>query len=215
MSNINNSLWEELKQMFSDSDKNIKVNRSKKSKGDNTLDVLKITPKSALGSVLFNTSGITVDNWVRVLGAENEENRGILSYNRINENGVANTIDNMLIVADDVVGGIFALNAGKFSDGIGDVWYFAPDTLQWESLEMKYSEFISWIARGNTDEFYSELRWSKWRDDVSNVNFDEAILIYPFLWSNEVKIEKADKKIVPVEELLNINQEYSKKLNFS
>lgn len=215
MSNINNSLWEELKQMFSDSDKNIKVNRSKTSKGDNTLDVLKITPKSALGSVLFNTSGITVDNWVRVLGAENEENRGILSYNKINENGVANTIDNMLIVADDVVGGIFALNAGKFSDGIGDVWYFAPDTLQWESLEMKYSEFISWIARGNTDEFYSELRWSKWRDDVSNVNFDEAILIYPFLWSNEVKIEKADKKIVPVEELLNINQEYSKKLNFS
>ena len=211
MSDIDNSLWKELKQMFSDSDKNIKVNRSKASKRHNTLDVLEITPKSVLGSVLFNTSGITVDNWVRVLGAENEENRGILSYNKINENGAANTIDKMLIVADDVVGGIFALNAGKFSDGIGDVWYFAPDTLQWESLEIKYSEFISWIARGNIDEFYSTLRWSKWRDDVSNVDFDEAILIYPFLWSKELNIENADKKIVPVEELLNINQEYSRK----
>lgn len=215
MSNIDNLLWEKLKKMFSDSNKNIKLNQSKTNNRQGTLDKLKITSKSALGSILFNTFGITVDNWIRVLGSENQENRGILSYNKIDENGVANTIDKMLIVADDVVGGIFALNAGKFSDGIGDVWYFAPDTLQWESLEMKYSEFISWIAMGDTDEFYSTLRWSKWKNDVSNLTFDEAILVYPFLWSNEVEIEKADKKAVPVEELLNINQEYSKKFNLS
>jgi len=215
MSNIDNSLWGELNKMFSDSNKNIKLNRGNTSNGQNALDVLKITSKSALGSILFNTSGITVDNWIRVLGSENEENRGILSYNKINENGVASNIDKMLIVADDVVGGVFALNAGKFSDGIGDVWYFAPDTLQWESLEMKYSEFVSWISMGNTDDFYSTLRWSKWKDDVSNVTFDEAILVYPFLWSNEIEIEKADKKTVPVEELLNINQEYSEKFKLS
>lgn len=213
--NINNNLWEELKKMFSDSNKNIKLIISKTNDGQNTLDILKITSKSALGSILFNTGGITVDNWIRVLGSENQENRGLLSYNKINENGVANAIDKMLIVADDVVGGIFALNAGKFSDGIGDVWYFAPDTLQWESLEMKYSEFISWIVMGNINEFYSSLRWNRWKDDVSNLTFDEAILVYPFLWSNEVQIEKADKKIVPVEELLNINQEYSKKFKLS
>ena len=215
MSNIDNSLWEELNKMFNDSNKNIKLNRSKTNDGQNTLGMLKITSKSVLGSILFNTSRITVDNWIRVLGAENQENRGILSYNKINENGVANAIDKMLIVADDVVGGVFALNAGKFSDGIGDVWYFAPDILQWESLELKYSEFISWIAMGNIDEFYSSLRWNKWKDDVSNLTFDEAILVYPFLWSNEVQIETADKKIVPAEELLNINQEYSKKFNLS
>ncbi len=201
--------------MFSDSNKNIKLNRSKNNEGQNALDMLKITSQSALGSILFNTSGITVDNWIRIFGSESEENRGILSYNKISENGVASKIDKMLIVADDVVGGVFAMNAGKFSDGIGDVWYFAPDTLEWDSLEMKYSEFISWVVMGNTDEFYCTLRWSKWKDDVSNVNFDEAILVYPFLWSNEVEIEKADKKIVPVEELLNINQEYSKKFKLS
>lgn len=215
MSNIDNNLWEELNKMFSDSDKNIKINIAKTNNGQYALEALKITSKSALGSILFNTAGITVDNWIRVLGSENEENRGILSYNKIDEDGVAKNIEKMLIVADDVVGGVFALNAGKFSDGIGDVWYFAPDTLQWESLEMKYSEFISWIATGNTDEFYSALRWNKWNDDVSNVTFDEAILIYPFLWSNEIQIEKAEKKLVPVEELLNINQEYSIKFNLS
>ena len=215
MNNINNNLWEELKKMFSDSNKNIKLSISKTNDGQNTLDILKITSKSALGSILFNTCGITVDNWIRVLGSENQENRGLLSYNKINENGVANVIKKMLIVADDVVGGVFALNAGKFLDGIGDVWYFAPDTLQWEALEMKYSEFISWIAMGNIDEFYSSLRWNRWKDDVSNLTFDEAILVYPFLWSSKVQIEKADKKIVPAEELLNINQEYSKKFKLS
>ncbi len=80
---------------------------------------------------------------------------------------------------------------------------------------MKYAEFISWIAMGNTDEFYSTLRWNKWKDDVGNLTFDEAILIYPFLWSEEVQIEKAAKKTVPAEELLNINQEYSKKFKLS
>ena len=215
MSSIDNGLWEELNKMFCNSNRNIMLSRVKMSNGQDALDALKITSKSALGSVIFNTAGITVDNWIRVLGSENEENRGILSYNKIGEDGVAKNIDKMLIVADDVVGGVFALNAGKFSVGIGDVWYFAPDTLQWESLEMKYSEFISWIAIGNTDEFYRTLRWSKWKDDVCNVTFDEAILIYPFLWSNEIEIEMAEKKLVPVEELLKINQEYSTKFKLS
>lgn len=95
--------------MFNDSNKNIKLNKGKTSNGQNALDVLKITSKSALGSILFNASGTTVDNWIRVLGSENEENRGILSYNKTNENGVANNIDKMLIVADDVVGGTLHL----------------------------------------------------------------------------------------------------------
>ncbi len=121
MSNINNNLWEELNKMFSDSSKSIKLNKNKTNDGQNTLDILKITSKSALGSILFNTSGITVDNWIRVLGSENQENRGILSYNKIDENGASNAIEKMLIVADDVVGGVFALNAGKFPDEIGAV----------------------------------------------------------------------------------------------
>lgn len=149
--------------MFSDSNKNIKLNMYKTSIGQYTLYMLKITSKSALGSLIFNTSGLTVDNWIRIVGYENKENIGIISYNKINEHGLSNSIDKMLIVGDDVIGGIFALNVGKFADKIGDVSNFAPNTLQWEALEMKYYEFITWIVLGNTDEFYSTLRWSKWQ----------------------------------------------------
>ncbi|MGH1144965.1 DUF2625 family protein [Bacillus pseudomycoides] len=215
MDTINNGLWKEISNMFTDSSKKIKLNINETTNGKNTLEVLQITSKSALGSIVYNTSGIIVDDWIRILGSDSEKNRGILSYNLVNKDGVATKIDKMLIVADDIVGGVFALNAGKFSIGVGDIWYFAPDTLEWESLDMKYSEFITWIAQGNMNEFYSTLRWNTWKEDSEIVKFDEAILIYSFLWSNELQLEKADKKIVPAKELLNINQEYSKKFNLS
>lgn len=215
MSNIDNKLWQEIKNMIISSNRLSVLNLSEIKEGEESLEILQITPKSVLGSIVLNTSGIVIDNWIRILGHDSKINRGILSYNLIREDGIAKKIDKMLIVADDVVGGIFALNAGKFSEGIGEVWYFAPDTLEWESLEMKYSEFIAWTAQGNVDEFYSTMRWSTWKEDSKNVKFNEAILIYPFLWSNEIQLEKADKKIVPADELLKINQEYSKKFNLS
>ncbi|WP_243763796.1 DUF2625 family protein [Bacillus sp. XF8] len=212
---MNNTLWEEISNMFSNCSREIRVNRSEAINGEYTLDKLQITPKSALGSVLLHTSGIIVENWIRVLGSDSKKNRGILSYNRVNEVGVATKIDKMLIVADDVVGGIFALNTGRLSNGVGDIWYFAPDTLEWESLEMKYSEFIAWVVNGNIDEFYSNMRWNAWEKDVKDVEFDDAILIYPFLWANEIQLENAEKKVVLAEELFNLNQEYSEKFNLS
>ena len=215
MSKIDNDLWKEIKNMFINSNRKIDLNLDESKDGMKSLDILKITSRSPLGSIILNTSGIVIDNWIRILGHDSNINRGVLSYNSILENGVATQIDKMLIVADDVVGGLFALNAGKFSEGIGEVWYFAPDTLEWESLEMQYSEFIAWIAQGNIDEFYSTMRWSTWKEECKNVKFNESILIYPFLWSNEIQLEKADKKIVPAEELLKINQQYSKKFNLS
>lgn len=215
MNNTDNSLWQEMKSMIISSNRQSELNFSEIEYGEESLKILQITSKSALGSIVLNTTGIVIDNWIRILGHDNDINRGVLSFNSIGENGVATKIDKMLIVADDVVGGLFALNAGKFSEGVGEVWYFAPDTLEWESLEMQYSEFIAWIAKGNVDEFYNTMRWSTWKEDCKNVKFNESILIYPFLWSNEIQLEKADKKIVPAEELLKINQEYSKKFNLS
>lgn len=80
----------------------------------------------------------------------------------------------------------------------------------WETLEMKYSEFIAWAVLGNLEEFYADMRWSTWKEDVKKATFDEAILIYPFLWSSEMEIEKASKKIVPMEELFQLNLEQAK-----
>ena len=122
---------------------------------------------------------------------------------------------NMFVVATDVIGGIFAINQGKYCEDIGKVWYLAPDTLEWESLSFEYSEFIAWLAQGNINEFYQSMRWKNWRDLAINVEIDQGILIYPFLWSDEIIIQNATKKIVPFYELVSINMEYISKLGIN
>ena len=64
--------------------------------GIKSLDVLQITSKSTLGSIILNTSGIVINNWIRILGHGSNINRGILSYNSIGENGVAMKIVKIL-----------------------------------------------------------------------------------------------------------------------
>ncbi len=118
----------------------------------------------------------------------------------------------MLVVARDIVGGLFALNIGEFAEDRGLVWYFAPATPEWESLSMKYSEFIAWLAQGKLVDFYSTMRWSNWQTDAEAVSFDEGILIYPYLWTKECNIETASKRVVPLIEIVSMNQEFVRKL---
>ena len=42
------------------------------------------------------------------------------------------------------------------------------DTLNWESLEVDYSEFLQWALSGDLDTFYENVRWQQWREDVQN-----------------------------------------------
>ena len=87
--------------------------------------------------------------------------------------------------------------------------------MEWESLSFEYSEFIAWLAQGNINEFYQSMRWKNWRDLAINVEIDQGILIYPFLWSDEIIIQNATKKIVPFYELVSINMEYISKLGIN
>ena len=64
---------------------------------------------------------------------------------------------------------------------------------------------------GDTDKFYDTMKWNGWEQYADMTKFDQGILIYPFLWSKEVKIETASKNIVPFVELINVNMEYRRK----
>ncbi|ASA26273.1 hypothetical protein B9T62_10575 [Paenibacillus donghaensis] len=37
-------------------------------------------------------------------------------------------------------------------------WYYAPDTLEWESAELAYSGFLGWLAEGALKLFYRHRR---------------------------------------------------------
>ncbi len=58
-----------------------------------------------------------------------------------------------LIVADDVVGEVFAINGGGLGENAGVIYYLAPDTLAWEDTELSYSEFVYWLFCGDVAKF--------------------------------------------------------------
>ena len=107
---------------------------------------------------------------------------------------------------------MFAININRFRSGKNKVWYFAPDTLEWENLDFSYNEFLAWALQGNTDDFYSCMRWKNWKNDLKKIKYFEVVLIYPFLWAKECNIETANKNIVAFDEVMQINFDNSEKL---
>lgn len=175
---------------------------------------LQVTTKSFLGTVAYYTGGIVIDNgWLRLLGAGHTDlSRTLSSWNQIDSNGKSTRLIGSFLIADDILGGFFSINGGAFSGEIGDVFYLAPDTLEWESLEMSYPDFLNWTFTGDLRKFYESFKWNGWSKDTDKINGNQGMLIYPFLWADGEDISKRSKKIVPIEELWHLNLDNMKKL---
>ena len=145
-------------------------------------------------SVMENCGGIIIDNWIRLYGCGQlnviEKNK---KYNK------ENTVD--IILGEDIIGGLFALKDGF-------VYYFAPDALKWENLNIYYANYIDWLINSNEDvnKFYELYRWDTWKDDVSNISLDDGISFYPPLFT-KYNINERSKKVIPMDEIIGINME--------
>jgi len=204
------SIWKNIKEMFYQSKHEKVIFEGILEDGQQECKELRHLCDSVLASVVANCSGIYVDNWMRILGQGNEMRNGVLHYNTLFHDD--SYLDGMLIIANDIVGGIYALNISRFEIEKNMIWYFAPDTLEWENLGMTYSQFLAWTAQGDMDEFYEAMRWDSWRDDCGQVEWNNGCLVYPFLWAAECNKNTAQKKIVPFDELMKLNFEYCEKL---
>ncbi|GAA0756097.1 MULTISPECIES: DUF2625 domain-containing protein [Clostridium] len=175
---------------------------------------LQVTTKSVLGAIAYNCGGILIqDGWIRILGSGSRKlKRDISVWNKINIENENPRIGGALLVADDVLGGFYAINGGQLSGVVGNVFYLAPDTLEWEDLELRFSEFIYWTFVGNINKFYESFRWSGWQDELQQISGDEGFSIYPFLWAEGEKIEKRSRKAIPIEEIWELTIENRKKL---
>ena len=145
-------------------------------------------------SVMENCGGIIIDNWIRLYGCGQlnviEKNK---KYNK------ENTVD--IILGEDIIGGLFALKDSF-------VYYFAPDTLKWENLNIYYANYIDWLINSNenVNKFYELYRWDTWKDDVSNISLDDGISFYPPLFT-KYNINERSKKVIPMDEIIGINME--------
>ncbi|SHE58628.1 Protein of unknown function DUF2625 [Pedobacter caeni] len=174
-----------------------------------------VTTRSPMGAVIYMTGGMLIDDgWIRILGSGSPKlNRSLPDWNKGKAFEEFGDAVPFLIVADDALGGSFVLNGGGLGDDPGMIYYFAPDTLSYEPLDLSYSEFLTFCFDNDLDSFYKGFRWKDWRTEVSDMPGDKAFSFFPFLWTVQGKdIEKNSREPVPAEELYHLNLSFREKL---
>ena len=163
--------------------------------------IYKLNDKTSLGEIVTLTGGIICDKWVRIFGS------GDIDF--VEKNAFLKPFG-MIVVAEDITGGLFSINAENM------VYYFAPDTLEWEELDIKYSDFVFFFVLGGESvaKFYELCRFDNWQTEIKNIKSNEGLLYVPFLWSKESKeAEAVTPKIVPIDEIQKLQLEMMIALN--
>jgi len=176
-----------------------------------------VTTRSTMGAVVFMTGGILVDDgWIRILGSGNSKfNRTLPDWNKNKSFKEFGEKPSFLLIADDAIGGFYLLNGGGLGKDLGKVYYFSPDNLEYEPLDITYSEFLGFCFNNDLDNFYDGNRWDGWRKEVSKLKGDQVYNFYPFLWTAEGSdINKNTRNVIPIEEQYSLNLDLRKQLGF-
>ncbi|QXI31057.1 DUF2625 domain-containing protein [Pseudomonas vanderleydeniana] len=171
------------------------------------LSHLQVTTRSTLGAMAYETGGLLIDHgWLRILGSGAAElSRNLVDWNDQRAEG-------HLLVADDAAGGFFSINGGALGDDRGAMYYWAPDTLAWEPLEIGYTDFLGWALSDQLTAFYESLRWDGWVEDTQALGADRCFNFFPFLWSREGSVQGSQRKAVDIAEQFSVNTELSRTL---
>lgn len=176
-----------------------------------------VTTRSPMGAIVFMTGGLLIDDgWIRILGSGNSRfNRTLPDWNKGKSFNEFGETPSFLLIADDAIGGFYLLNGGGLGTDVGKIYYFSPDNLEYEQLDITYSEFLEFCFNNNLDKFYEGNRWNGWREEVSKLKGDEVFNFYPFLWTAEGSdINKSSRKIIPIQEQYGLNLDLRKQLGF-
>lgn len=178
-----------------------------------TLIGLQVTTRSTMGAVAYETGGMLVDHgWVRLLGSGHPRlPRDVVGWNRDRGVPLDHGAPPFLLIADDVVGGLFALDGDRWGTD-HHVYYFAPDTLRWEDTGKGYSDFVAWLFEGDLDTYYADYRWDGWQRDVEAAPGDRAYSIVPFPFTQDAPIPRRSRRLIPVAELYGLYQDLARQL---
>lgn len=153
--------------------------------------------------ILEHFSYVTVNGYLKILGNDLEN-----GFSYCNELFSKCYNSNRCLIAYDILGGLFAINIEK----LNAIEYFAPDTLEWEDLEIDYKDFLYWVTTNQLDTFYQELIVPDLFTLDLSLEKNEVVLTYPFIWSMEYTPSGAVRKIVPFKELLEMNADFYRQL---
>ncbi len=213
----NDAAWPLIQQWISESPRTVTIlTKSSQEIAEQTLVNLQVTTRATMGAIIYESGGLIIDNgWIKIFGGgHNDLIPSILTWN--DGKTICNNKQNkgLLIIAIDAIGGHFCINGGALGEDLGMIYYFAPDTLDYEPLDVGYSQLIQFFLSDNVDQFYQDFRWTNWQEDVKTLKLDEVFSLTPPLWTVEGKnIEESFKKPISATEQYAVQTEFRKGLN--
>ncbi|MBN2193316.1 MAG: DUF2625 domain-containing protein [Polyangiaceae bacterium] len=198
--------WPSVLEMVQAATNDVVVLPDEANRGNETLERIQVTTRSPMGAIVHKCGGLLIDHgWIRLLGAGHPRlPRSLATWNYGDVDEPRERMAGALLVADDVLGGFFALNGGALSGAPGSVHYLPPDTLKWEDLGRGYTAFLKFLLTGNLAKFYEGFRWPGWEEECASLDGDRAFSVYPFLSAEGPPIEQRSRRPVPVEELWSL-----------
>jgi hypothetical protein len=192
-----------VQEWMQDARNDIEVLPTDKIRAEKALYNTQVTTRSPMGAIIHETGGILVKNgWLRILGSGHSKlDRSLPEWNKGKAFEKFGEQAGFLLIADDILGGFFAINGGALSEeDLGQVFYFAPDTMEWESTEKGYSDFVYWCFHGDLELYYEGFFWEGYESDLQNISGTQAMSFFPFLWTEEADdINQCARKIVDIE----------------
>ena len=169
-----------------------------------------VTTRSTIGAIAYESGGVLIDHgWLRFLGSGHSSlTRTLSDWNR-------NKAKGCYFIADDAAGGFFAINGGSFGPDVNNIYYWPPDSFEWEAMKLGYTDFFRWALIGDLEKFYSNTRWSTWQQDVAALSSDHCFTYYPPLWTKEGSSETSYQGIATAEEAFLVKTDILDQLSIS
>jgi len=186
---VSDPAWPDVLNWIKASTHGVEILPPDKTRREEIRRIVGVSLESALGAVIHETGGLMVDQgWLRILGSGSEGIPRIARPDR-----------KWILVADDVVGGFFALHPPN-----GEVHYLAPDTAQWEGLGIGYSAWFRWSMTEKLGQFYQDYRGSDWATRVRSLEPHQAFHLHPPPWAAGEPFPARNWRNVPVDELYRL-----------
>lgn len=206
--NTQEPAWPMVEEWIVTAKNHVEVLPKSSPRADSALYEVQVTTRSPMGAVVYETGGILVDHgWIRILGSGCDRmDRSLMKWNQGKSFVEMGEPTSFLLVADDVLGGFFAINAGGIAaQNFGKIYYFAPDSREWEETGFGYTEFLNFCFTCDLELFYKGLRWENWEKDVAELNGNQGFSFYPFLGTEQAEdINTVSRAVVPMQELWSL-----------
>jgi hypothetical protein len=202
----NEPAWPLVQQWVREATNPVEVLPARDPDRSEALVATQVTTRSPMGAIIYETGGLLIDHgWLRLLGSGHPRlPRSLPGWNKGRTRMDREDLPAYALIADDVLGGFFALNGGDLPGEARHVCYFAPDALRWEAMEMGYTDFLRWCLSGDIARYYQDSRWPGWEAEVSQLPGDRGYLIYPPPFTQGPSLAERHRGVVPVVELYGL-----------